>query len=58
MKWNERNKWKFTHRRVTANVCVPTVCSTHTCKLQKLSMGIAMKFVVNLMTASWAGSQV
>ena len=39
---------KFTQRRVTANVCVPTVCSTHTVpyKLQKL--GVARKVVCKL----------
>ena len=40
--WNERNsREKFTHRRVTANVCALTVCRTHTVpyKLQKSSMG-------------------
>ena len=33
---------KFMHCLVTANVCVPTVCSTHTVafKLQKSVMGI------------------
>ena len=42
MERNERNaREKFTHRRVTANVWVLTVCSTHTVpyKLQKSSMG-------------------
>ena len=39
---NERNALEiFTDRHVTANVCVPTVCSTHTVpyKLQKSSIG-------------------
>ena len=39
---NERNaREKFTHRLVTANVCVSTMCSTHTVPymLQKSLMG-------------------
>ena len=36
-----RRARKFMHRHMTANVCVPTVCRTHTVpyNLQKLSMG-------------------
>ena len=42
--WNEWNEWnaqeRFMHHRVTANVCVPTLCSTRTVpyKLLKSSM--------------------
>ena len=52
MEWNERNernaREKCTHRRVTANVWVLTVCSTHTVPYNKNRQWVARKFVFKL----------
>ena len=45
---------------MTANVCVPTVCSTHTVpyKLQNSSMGIARKVVCKLNDCMHPGQEL